>query len=159
MRSRGSRCPSSLAPFKRYAASGEINTEVADPAGDGRAASPRRSRDRRRRRRHARRARRVDHGDWWFNLRPSNTEPLLRLNVEAPDDDACAAHVTEVLDMIEGGVTMALDGFLLDLLEDPVDHGPLLYVERRTCSTTRVAASPTRSAIRSRCCCPTSRDR
>jgi phosphomannomutase len=23
---------------------------------------------------------------WWFNLRPSNTEPLLRLNVEAPDD-------------------------------------------------------------------------
>ena len=27
----------------------------------------------------------VDRGDWWFNLRPSNTEPLLRLNVEAPD--------------------------------------------------------------------------
>ncbi len=26
---------------------------------------------------------------------------------------------------------MALDGFLLDLLEDPVDHGPLLYVEDR----------------------------
>ena len=25
----------------------------------------------------------VDHGDWWFNVRPSNTEPLLRLNVEA----------------------------------------------------------------------------
>ena len=27
----------------------------------------------------------VDRGDWWFNLRPSNTEPLLRLNLEAPD--------------------------------------------------------------------------
>src|SRR5215204_1990646 len=27
----------------------------------------------------------VDYGDWWFNLRPSNTEPLLRLNVEARD--------------------------------------------------------------------------
>ena len=27
----------------------------------------------------------VDRGDWWYNLRPSNTEPLLRLNVEAPD--------------------------------------------------------------------------
>ena len=27
----------------------------------------------------------VDLGDWWFNLRPSNTEPLLRLNLEAAD--------------------------------------------------------------------------
>ena len=27
----------------------------------------------------------VDFGDWWFNLRPSNTEPLLRLNLEAAD--------------------------------------------------------------------------
>ena len=25
----------------------------------------------------------IDYGDWWFNVRPSNTEPLLRLNVEA----------------------------------------------------------------------------
>jgi phosphomannomutase len=38
----------------------------------------------------------VDRGDWWFNLRPSNTEPLLRLNVEAPDDVACEAHVAAV---------------------------------------------------------------
>ena len=38
----------------------------------------------------------MDRGDWWYNLRPSNTEPLLRLNVEAPDDDACAGHVAEV---------------------------------------------------------------
>ena len=29
----------------------------------------------------------VDAGDWWFNLRPSNTEPLLRLNLEAADDE------------------------------------------------------------------------
>jgi phosphomannomutase len=35
-------------------------------------------------------------GDWWFNLRPSNTEPLLRLNVEAPDAVSCAAHVSAV---------------------------------------------------------------
>jgi phosphomannomutase len=27
----------------------------------------------------------VDYRDWWFNVRPSNTEPLLRLNVEARD--------------------------------------------------------------------------
>ena len=38
----------------------------------------------------------VDRGDWWYNLRPSNTEPLLRLNVEAPDEAALAAHVSEV---------------------------------------------------------------
>jgi phosphomannomutase len=38
----------------------------------------------------------VDRGDWWYNLRPSNTEPLLRLNVEAPDTEACARHVAEV---------------------------------------------------------------
>ncbi len=31
---------------------------------------------------------------WWFNLRPSNTEPLLRLNVEA-DDEATLAKVTD----------------------------------------------------------------
>jgi phosphomannomutase len=90
-----------LAPFKRYAASGEINTEVADPAGavelmaaevemaggalgtvdrlDGLT---------------------VDRGDWWYNLRPSNTEPLLRLNVEAPDEAACAARVAEVQEAI-----------------------------------------------------------
>ena len=42
----------------------------------------------------------VDHGDWWFNLRPSNTEPLLRLNVEAKTDEACKTHVAEVLDLV-----------------------------------------------------------
>ena len=39
----------------------------------------------------------VDGGDWWFNLRPSNTEPLLRLNLEAPDVASCEAHTAEVL--------------------------------------------------------------
>ncbi|HOT79840.1 MAG TPA: phosphomannomutase/phosphoglucomutase [Microthrixaceae bacterium] len=79
-------------PYERYAASGEINTVVPDTgeviervaaayAGvqqdrlDGLT---------------------VDHGDWWFNLRPSNTEPLLRLNLEAADDEAVAARVAEV---------------------------------------------------------------
>ena len=38
----------------------------------------------------------VDFVDWWFNIRPSNTEPLLRLNVEAADEKACAARVAEV---------------------------------------------------------------
>ena len=86
-------------PFQRYAASGEINTEVTDPAAsverlvetlevegvkvdllDGLTA---------------------DYGSWWFNLRPSNTEPLLRLNVEASDDASCQAHVEEVLTLIK----------------------------------------------------------
>ena len=44
----------------------------------------------------------VDFGDWWFNLRPSNTEPLLRLNLEAPDREACDARTAEVLELIRG---------------------------------------------------------
>ena len=43
----------------------------------------------------------VEHDSWWFNLRPSNTEPLLRLNVEAEDAAACEAHVAEVLALIK----------------------------------------------------------
>ena len=86
-----------LEPFKRYSASGEINTEVPDPAGAvelmaaeveaaGGALGTADRLD----------GLTVDRGDWWYNLRPSNTEPLLRLNVEAPDEAACAARVAEV---------------------------------------------------------------
>jgi phosphomannomutase len=39
-------------------------------------------------------------GDWWFNLRPSNTEPLLRLNAEADDESAMAALRDEVLGIV-----------------------------------------------------------
>lgn len=87
------------APFQRYAASGERNTEVADPAATVRAVAERL------------RLQGVtidaldglsaDYGTWWFNLRPSNTEPLLRLNVEAPDEASCARHVDEVVAMIK----------------------------------------------------------
>ena len=42
----------------------------------------------------------VDCGTWWFNLRPSNTEPLLRLNLEAETRDECDAHVAELLALI-----------------------------------------------------------
>ena len=85
-------------PFERYAASGEINTEVDDPqatiAGvekvmadlpgakvdklDGLT---------------------VDLGDWWVNLRGSNTEPLLRVNVEADDRELCEEKTKYVLDL------------------------------------------------------------
>ena len=79
-------------PFDRYAASGEINTTVDDAAAvieRVSAAYPDATQDRVD-------GLTVDNGDWWFNLRPSNTEPLLRLNLEALTTEACAAHVAEV---------------------------------------------------------------
>jgi phosphomannomutase len=87
-----------LAPYKRYSDSGEINTEVPDPAGavEKMAAAVEAAHG------ELGTADRldgltVDRGDWWYNLRPSNTEPLLRLNVEAPTDEECQNHVDEIL--------------------------------------------------------------
>ena len=86
------------APFERYAASGEINTRVQDTAAviervaDHYSASAQDRMD----------GLTVDGGDWWFNLRPSNTEPLLRLNLEAADPAACAARVAEVQAIMAG---------------------------------------------------------
>ncbi|WP_323746750.1 phosphomannomutase/phosphoglucomutase [Catenulispora pinisilvae] len=87
------------ADYSRYASSGEINSEVADQAG--RSAAVRAAFG-------ARPGVTVDELDgltvtgqgWWFNVRPSNTEPLLRLNVEAADADAVAALRDEVLAII-----------------------------------------------------------
>jgi phosphomannomutase len=79
-------------PYDRYAASGEINFEVPDPkAVVERVATlyPADAQDRLD-------GLTVDLGDWWFNLRPSNTEPLLRLNLEAADRASCDARVDEV---------------------------------------------------------------
>ena len=42
----------------------------------------------------------VDLGDWWFNLRASNTEPLLRLNVEAPDETSMIGLRDAVLALV-----------------------------------------------------------
>jgi len=84
-------------PLERYAASGEINVEVDDPAGTVERVSQAYG--------EAEQERidglTVDFGDWWFNLRPSNTEPLLRLNLEAPDDGSCKEHVSEVLALMK----------------------------------------------------------
>jgi len=44
----------------------------------------------------------VDYEDWWFNVRPSNTEPLLRLNLEARDEAAMKQKVEEVSAVIKG---------------------------------------------------------
>jgi phosphomannomutase len=90
-----------LAAFSRYSASGEINSEVTDQAAttqrvkDVYAPQPGVTTDQ------------LDGltilGDtWWFNLRPSNTEPLLRLNVEAADEVEMAAIRDEVLGLVRG---------------------------------------------------------
>ncbi len=42
----------------------------------------------------------MDYGDWWFNLRPSNTEPLLRLNVEARDRETMEKERDELLGLL-----------------------------------------------------------
>jgi phosphomannomutase len=83
-------------PFDRYAASGEINTAVDDPpAVIDRVAAAYAGADQDRVD-----GLTVDLGDWWFNLRPSNTEPLLRLNLEAPTPDDVSTHVAEVQALI-----------------------------------------------------------
>ncbi|MFT4866169.1 MAG: phosphomannomutase [Ilumatobacter sp.] len=84
------------APFERYSASGEINTQVDDAAAvieQISAAHGDHTQDRLD-------GLSVDCGDWWFNLRPSNTEPLLRLNLEATDRNTCDDRVVELLAMI-----------------------------------------------------------
>jgi phosphomannomutase len=84
-------------PFDRYADSGEINSTVSDPAAvieRVAAAFAGSAQDRLD-------GLTVDLGDWWFNLRPSNTEPLLRLNLEARDRASCDAHVAEVIAIIK----------------------------------------------------------
>ena len=86
-------------PFDRYAASGEINTQVDDPKAvieRVAAAFPGRPQDRLD-------GLTVDCGPWWFNLRASNTEPLLRLNLEAPTRAECDDHVVELLALITAG--------------------------------------------------------
>ncbi|MGH3665168.1 MAG: phosphomannomutase/phosphoglucomutase [Egibacteraceae bacterium] len=86
-----------VAPYDRYAQSGEVNTTVDDQPGAMEAVA-------------------ADFGDegeadwadgltrtgdgWWFNLRPTTTEPQLRLNVEAGDDERMAAVRDRVLGLI-----------------------------------------------------------
>ncbi len=89
----GTTISSLMREFDRYSNSGEINTKVKDQKAmtekirlayaegtttdemDGLT---------------------VDGGEWWFNVRPSNTEPLLRLNVEARDE----AQMVELRDAV-----------------------------------------------------------
>jgi phosphomannomutase len=88
-----------VAQYDRYAGSGEINSTVDDQAG--RAAAVKAAYE-------TREDVTIDEldgltvtaADWWFNLRPSNTEPLLRLNVEARDEATMAKVRDEVLTLV-----------------------------------------------------------
>ncbi len=84
-------------PIERYAQSGEVNFVVEDPDakieelaaafGDGEQSRLD--------------GISVDYEDWWFNVRKSNTEPKLRLNVEAADDDALRGRLGELRKILE----------------------------------------------------------
>jgi phosphomannomutase len=87
-----------VAPLRRYAASGEINRRVRDIPGllaaieREHASAPEVSRlD----------GLLVRYPDWWFNLRPSNTEPVVRLNLEADTRERMVARRDELLARIE----------------------------------------------------------
>ena len=91
-----------LAEYSRYVATGEINSEVADQAATtaqiraafaGRPGLTTDDLD----------GLTVLAADWWFNVRPSNTEPLLRLNAEASDDATLAGIRDEVLRIVHDG--------------------------------------------------------
>ena len=88
-----------LAPFRtRYFITGEINTPVADVALKLQELEER----------YTAQGGRISHldgisvdfDDWHFNVRPSNTEPLLRLNLEALDEATMEARRDEVLELI-----------------------------------------------------------
>jgi phosphomannomutase len=87
-----------LASYSRYVQSGEINTKVADVQQATEIVKQRYSLT----------EVEIDHLDgltvngdsWWFNLRPSNTEPLLRLNVEAKDQAQMQSIRDQVLALI-----------------------------------------------------------
>jgi phosphomannomutase len=86
-------------PLERYASSGEINTTVADISK----VIDRIAREYSQYSQDRLDGLTVDCGSWWFNVRPSNTEPLLRLNLEAATRDDCDNHVVELLSMITSG--------------------------------------------------------
>ncbi|MFF5548489.1 phosphomannomutase/phosphoglucomutase [Streptomyces olivaceoviridis] len=90
-----------VAQYDRYAGSGEINSTVADQSArlaairtayEGRAGVTLDDLD----------GLTVAAADWWFNVRPSNTEPLLRLNAEAKDEATMTKIRDEALAIIRG---------------------------------------------------------
>ncbi len=90
-----------IAPLDHRFRSGEINSEVADADAVSRAIEAH----------YQAQGAKIDHldgitvnfPDWWFNVRASNTQPLLRLNVEADSRETLERKTAEILAMIRGG--------------------------------------------------------
>jgi phosphomannomutase len=85
-----------IKPFHRYAQSGELNFHVEDKDGKIRELAEQ-----------YKKAQidyldgvTVDLGDWWFNVRKSNTEPLLRLNLEAATPSVVQEKLKELKKML-----------------------------------------------------------
>ena len=92
-----------LQPYRRYFSSGEINSQVDDPSAKIEEIADA-LRDGRQDRLDGLT---VEFDDWWCNVRASNTEPLLRLNVEAKTPELLAAKTEELLTLIRGEVQEA----------------------------------------------------
>jgi phosphomannomutase len=85
-----------MRPFYKYAQSGEMNFEVEDKDAKIRELAE-----------HYKKSQvdyldgiTVDACEWWFNVRMSNTEPLLRLNLEAPNQETLQARLRELKRML-----------------------------------------------------------
>jgi phosphomannomutase len=89
-----------LAPYRRYADSGEVNRRIE--AADLRSVVERVAASYPAELRDWTDGLTIDTPDWWFNLRPSNTEPLLLLNVEAGTDEEMARVRDQVLELVGG---------------------------------------------------------
>ena len=95
---KGKKLSELVEPMRKYSASGEINSKVEDKEGkmkelgeiykDGNVSWLD--------------GIRVDFDDWWFNVRASNTEPLLRLNLEAKTEEMMIIKRDEILKLIRG---------------------------------------------------------
>ena len=90
-----------LAPIDPYVRSGEINSEVEDTEATIQKVEESYSDDDNVEIDHLD-GLTVDSGDWWFNLRPSNTEPLLRLNLEAQNRETMERKRDELMGLIQG---------------------------------------------------------
>ena len=96
--SEGKKLSELINPLKRYVQSGEVNSKVEDKEGKMKALAEKYKDgkiswlD----------GVTVEFDDWWFNVRPSNTEPYLRLNLEANTKELMEEKRDEVLNFIRG---------------------------------------------------------
>lgn len=94
----GKRASELMQEVRRYFHSGEINSEVHDKDAVLAALKTKYADGKQ----HELDGLKVEYPDWWFNVRPSNTEPLLRLNLEANTPELMEEKKAELLALIRG---------------------------------------------------------